>query len=52
VNYRASKLSESAQKLRRQIKRKLIKLGKLDEVQVVKVKKETTKKAVEAKAAS
>jgi large subunit ribosomal protein L28 len=51
VNYRSNKLSESAQKLRRQIKRKLIKLGKLDEVQVVKVKKETPKKAVKAKAA-
>jgi len=53
VNYRANKLSESAQKLRRQIKRKLIKLGKLDEVQVIKVKKvEAPKKAVKAKAAA
>jgi hypothetical protein len=50
VNYRANKLSESAQKLRRQIKRKLIKLGKLDEVQVVKVKKEAPKKSVKAAA--
>jgi large subunit ribosomal protein L28 len=39
VNYRFAKLTESAQKLRRQIKKKLIKLGKLDEVKVVKVSK-------------
>jgi large subunit ribosomal protein L28 len=50
VNYRCNKLTESAQKLRRQIKKKLIKLGKLEEVKIVKekkapiVKKEAVKK--------
>lgn len=39
VNYRCNKLTEEAQKLRRQIKRKLIKLGKLEEVKIVKEKK-------------
>lgn len=36
VNYRCAKLSEQAQKLRRQIKKKLIKSGKLEEVKIVK----------------
>ena len=39
VNYRYSKLTEEAQKLRRQIKKKLIKLGKLEEVKIIKEKK-------------
>lgn len=39
VNYRYLKLTEVAQKLRRQIKKKLIKSGKLAEIQVVKEKK-------------
>lgn len=46
VNYRCNKLTESAQKLRRQIKRKLIKLGRLDEVQIVKEKKAPVEKTV------
>lgn len=51
VNYRYSKLTESAQKLRRQIKKKLIKSGKLAEVQAVKEKKAPVKAKV-AKAAA
>ncbi len=39
VNYRYLKLTEVAQKLRRQIKKKLIKAGKLQEIQIVKEKK-------------
>ena len=39
VNYRYSKLTEMAQKLRRQIKKKLIKTGKLSEIKVSKEKK-------------
>ena len=39
VNYRYSKLTEEARKLRRKIKKKLIKLGKLEEVKIVKEKK-------------
>jgi large subunit ribosomal protein L28 len=39
VNYRYSKLTEEAKKLRRQIKKKLIKLGKLEEVKIIKEKK-------------
>ena len=49
INCRYSKLTDSAKKLRTQIKKKLIKLGKLEEVQVVKEKKVLVKK--EAKAA-
>lgn len=49
VNCRYAKLTDSAKKLRIQIKKKLIKLGKLEEVQVVKEKKVLVKK--EAKAA-
>jgi large subunit ribosomal protein L28 len=49
VNYRYSKLTESAQKLRRQIKKKLIKSGKLGEVQKLKEKKPITTKAKEVK---
>jgi len=51
VNYRNAKLTESAQKLRRQIKKKLIKLGKLEEVKVVKEKKVVAKKAPAKKSA-
>lgn len=50
VNYRYSKLTESAQKLRRQIKKKLIKSGKLSEVQVVKEKKVPVAKVAKAAA--
>ena len=46
VNYRYSKLTEAAQKLRRQIKKKLVKLGKLEEVKIVKEKKVLVKKEV------
>ena len=47
VNYRCAKLSKTAQKLRVKIKRKLIKEGRLSEVQIVKEKK-LEKKAVKA----
>jgi len=40
INSRFAKLTEDAQKIRNQIKKKLIKTGKLDEVKFVKVKKE------------
>ncbi len=40
VNYRYAKLTNAARKLRTQIKKKLIKSGKLDEVKIVKEKKE------------
>jgi large subunit ribosomal protein L28 len=42
VNFRFSRLTEKAQKIRRSIKKKLIKLGKLSEIKIdktVKVKK-------------
>lgn len=39
VNYRFNKLTEQAKKLRVKIKRKLIKIGKIDEVKIVKDKK-------------
>ena len=39
INCRHAKLTESAQKLRLQIKKKLIKLGKLDEIKIIKEKK-------------
>jgi len=54
VNHRYAKLTDAAKKLRIQIKKKLIKLGKLEEVKVVKekkaaiVKKEPKKKVVKA----
>ena len=45
VNYKYAKLADKARKLRTQIKKKLIKAGKLDEVQFAKeVKKVTTRK--------
>ena len=44
VNYRYAKLSQEAQKLRRQIKKKLIKLGKLEEVKIIKERKPAIKK--------
>lgn len=43
VNARFSKLTSLGQKLRRQIKKKLISLGKLDEVQFVSEKKSFVK---------
>lgn len=56
VNYRYAKLTNAARKLRTQIKKKLVKLGKLEEVKVAKVAKEkkvaakkpTKKKAVKS----
>ncbi len=51
VNCRNAKLTESAQKLRRQIKKKLIKLGKLEEVKIAKEKKVVAKKAAVKKSA-
>ncbi len=44
VNYRYNKLTDAAKKLRTQIKKKLIKLGKLSEVKIVK---ESKKKVAE-----
>jgi len=46
VNYRYGKLTESAQKFRRQIKKKLVKSGKLSEVQIVKERKAPVKAKV------
>ncbi len=48
VNYRYLKLTEVAQKLRRQIKKKLVKSGKLEEVQIVRTKKEAPAKKAKA----
>ena len=48
VNCRNNKLTESAQKLRLQIKKKLIKLGKLEEVKIVKEKKAVKKQVKKA----
>jgi len=53
VNYGYAKLTDSAKKLRTQIKKKLVKLGKLDEVRIVKekvVKKVAKKKTAKAAA--
>ena len=51
INCRYSKLTDSAKKLRTQIKKKLIKLGKLEEVQVIREKKAPiVKKVKKAKA--
>lgn len=44
VNYRFAKLSLKAQKLRNQIKKKLIKNGKLDDIKIVNDKKSNEKK--------
>lgn len=44
VNCRHAKLTELGQKLKLQIKKKLIKLGKLDEVKIVKERKVLVKK--------
>lgn len=44
VNYRYAKLTDAGKKLRTQIKKKLIKLGKLEEVKVVREKKVVAKK--------
>ena len=43
VNYRYAKLTDLAKKLRVQIKKKLVKSGKLAEVQIAKEKKEVKK---------
>ncbi len=45
VNARYAKLTDVAKKLRIKIKKKLIATNKLDEVKIVRVKKEATKKA-------
>jgi large subunit ribosomal protein L28 len=50
VNYRYLKLTDTAQKLRRQIKKKLTKLGKLEEVKIAKEKKLVIKKEVKKSA--
>jgi large subunit ribosomal protein L28 len=50
INCRNNKLTESAQKLRLQIKKKLIKLGKYDEVKIVREKKVEIKKQVKKQA--
>lgn len=50
VNYSYAKLTDSAKKLRVQIKKKLIKLGKLEEVKIVREKKEVKKKAAKKSA--
>ncbi len=53
VNTRFAKLTDSAKKLRTKIKKKLVKTGKLDEVQFPLVKKEKiVKKAKAAKKAA
>lgn len=39
INYRYSKLTDLAKNLRNKVKKKLIKLGKLEEVKIVKEKK-------------
>ena len=44
VNFRFTKLTDFAKKLRVKIKRKLIKLGKLDEIKIVKEKKVIVKR--------
>lgn len=44
VNYRYAKLTLKGRKLRTQIKKKLVKLGKLSEVKIVKEKKAAPKK--------
>lgn len=44
VNYRFAKLTSQAQKLRNQVKKKLIKIGKLDEVKIINEKKATVAK--------
>lgn len=44
VNYRFAKLTSQAQKLRNQVKKKLIKIGKLDEVKIINEKKVTVAK--------
>ncbi len=43
VNYRFAKLSEKAQNLRLKIKKKLIKSGKINEVEIVKEKSKAKK---------
>lgn len=48
INSRFAKLTEDAQKIRTQIKKKLVKTGKLDEVKFAKVKKEKRVAKVEA----
>ncbi len=48
VNCRHNKLTDSAKKLKLQIKKKLIKEGKLDEVKIVKEKKAVKKQVKKA----
>jgi len=38
INYRFSKLTSQAQKLRNQMKKKLIKVGKLEDIKVINIK--------------
>jgi large subunit ribosomal protein L28 len=51
VNHRYAKFTDLAKKLRVQIKKKLIKLGKLEEVKIVKEKKVLVKKESKKKVA-
>ena len=51
INYRFNKLSDSAKILRMKIKKRLIKLGRLEEVKNVREKKVLVKKEVVKKAA-
>lgn len=52
VNCRHSKLTDLGKSLKTQIKKKLIKLGKLEEVKIVREKKVLVKKEVKKKAKS
>jgi large subunit ribosomal protein L28 len=51
VNYRHAKLTDLATNLRNKVKRKLIKLGKLDEVKTIKEKKKPVVKKAMKKSA-
>lgn len=50
INCRYAKLTDSAKKLRTQIKKKLIKLGKYEEVKIVREKKSSIKEKSKAAA--
>ncbi len=50
VNCRHNKLTDAGKKLKTQIKKKLVKLGKLEEVKIVREKKTITKNSSEKKA--
>jgi large subunit ribosomal protein L28 len=50
VNYGFAKMTTLGQSLRVQVKKKLVKLGKLEEVKIIRVKKEVKKVAKKAAA--